>query len=51
MIVVEYRDRPTRCGVEHQAGSISACGRRIVVLEDSEATSDLLGDVTEDELG
>ncbi len=43
VIVVEHRDRLTRFGFEH----LAACGRRIVVLEDSETTSDLVRDVTE----
>jgi putative resolvase len=47
VIVVEHRDRLTRFGFEHLAASMSACGRRIVVLEDSETTSDLVRDVTE----
>ena len=47
VIVVEHRDRLTRFGFEHLAASLAACGRRIVVLEDSETTSDLVGDVTE----
>jgi putative resolvase len=46
-LFVEHRDRLTRFGFEHLAASMSACGRRIVVLEDSETTSDLVGAVTE----
>lgn len=45
VIVVEHRDPLTR--FEHLAVSMAACGRRIVVLEDAETTSDLAGDVTE----
>jgi putative resolvase len=44
---MEHRDRLTRFGVEHLAGSISPCGQRIVLLEDSETISDFLGEVTE----
>ena len=47
VIVVEHRDRLTRFGFEHLAASMAACGRRVVVLEDSETTSDLVRDVTE----
>lgn len=47
VIVVEHRDRLTRFGFEHLAASMAACGRRIVVLEESETTSDLVRDVTE----
>jgi putative resolvase len=46
VIVVEHRDRLTRFGFEYLAASMSVCGRRMVVLEDSETTSDLVGDVT-----
>jgi putative resolvase len=47
VIVVEHRDRLTRFGFEHLAASMAASGRRIVVLEESETTSDLVRDVTE----
>jgi putative resolvase len=47
IIVVEHRDRLTRFGFEHLAASMSASGRRIVVLDESETTSDLVRDVTE----
>jgi len=47
VVVVEHRDRLTRFGFEHLAASMAACGRRIVVLEESETTSDLVRDVTE----
>ena len=47
MLVVEHRDRLTRFGFEHLAASLSACGRRIVVLDEAETTDDLVRDVTE----
>jgi putative resolvase len=36
VIVVEHRERLTRFGFEHLAASMSACGRRIVVLDATE---------------
>ena len=47
VLVVEHRDRLTRFGFEHLAASLSACGRRIVVLDEAETTDDLVRDVTE----
>jgi putative resolvase len=47
VIVVEHRDRITRFGFEHLAASMSACGRRIVVLDATETSDDLVHDVTE----
>lgn len=47
VIVVEHRDRLTRFGFEHLAASLSATGRRIVVLDESETADDLVRDVTE----
>ena len=47
VIVVEHRDRITRFGFERLAASMSACGRRIVVLDATETSDDLLRDVTE----
>jgi putative resolvase len=47
VIVVEHRDRITRFGFEHLAASMSACGRRIVVLDATETSDDLVRDVTE----
>jgi putative resolvase len=41
VIVVEHRDRLTRFGFGHLAAAMAGCGRRIVVLEESETTSDL----------
>ena len=39
-IVVEHRDRLTRFGVEYLEAALSAQGRRIVVLDDSEVVDD-----------
>ena len=47
VIVVEHGDRLTRFGFEHLAASLAASGRRIVVLDESETTDDLVRDVTE----
>jgi putative resolvase len=47
VIVVEHRDRLTWFGFEHLQASLSASGRRIVVLDDGETSDDLVGDVTE----
>ncbi len=47
VLVVEHRDRLTRFGFEHLAASLSACGRRVVVLDDAETSDDLVRDVTE----
>lgn len=47
VLVVEHRDRLTRFGFEHLQASMLACGRRIVVLDETETTDDLVRDVTE----
>ncbi len=47
VIVVEHRDRLTRFGFEHLAASLAAAGRRVVVLDETETTDDLVRDVTE----
>jgi putative resolvase len=47
VIVVEDRDRLARFGVEHLESALSATGRRLVVLNSEETTSDLVGDMTE----
>jgi putative resolvase len=46
-VVVEHRDRLARFGVEHLEAALSASGRRLVVLNPEETTSDLVGDITE----
>jgi putative resolvase len=47
VIVVEHRDRLARFGVEHLEAALSASGRRLLVLEASETTDDLVRDITE----
>jgi len=47
VIVVEHRDRLARFGVEHLEAVMSASGRRLVVLDPSENTDDLVRDITE----
>jgi putative resolvase len=47
VIVVEHCDRITRFGFEHLAASMSACGRRIVMLDATETSDDVVRDVTE----
>ena len=46
-IVVEHRDRLARFGMEHLTCALEATGRRIVVLDDTESTEDLVRDMTE----
>jgi putative resolvase len=46
-IVVEHRDRLARFGVEYLAAALAAQGRRIVVVEEGEATDDLVRDMVE----
>ena len=47
VIVVEHRDRLARFGVEHLESVLAASGRRLVVLDPRETTSDLVCDITE----
>ncbi len=47
VIVVEYRDRLARFGVEHLEAVLAATGRRVVVLHEAEVADDLVRDVTE----
>jgi putative resolvase len=47
IIVVEHRDRMTRFGFEHLQAPIAACGPRIVVLDATETSDDVVRDVTE----
>jgi putative resolvase len=47
VIVVEHRDRITRFGFEHLAASMSARGRRIVVLDATQTSDELVRAVTE----
>ena len=46
-IVVEHRDRLARFGVEQLSSALSAQGRRILVVDDSELDPDLVRDMTE----
>jgi putative resolvase len=45
MIVVEHPDRLARFGVEHLEAALSAQGRRLVVVDPSETTDDLVRDM------
>ncbi|MER7008078.1 IS607 family transposase, partial [Dactylosporangium sp. NPDC000555] len=47
VIVVEHRDRIARFGVEHLTCALAATGRRIVVLDDTEVSDDLVRDMVE----
>jgi putative resolvase len=47
VLVVEHRDRLARFGVEHLEAALAASGRRLVVLDLEETTSDLVRDITE----
>ena len=44
---MELRDRLARFGVEHLEATLSASGRRLVVVDSAETTSDLVRDITE----
>jgi putative resolvase len=46
-IVVEHRDRVARFGVEHLQAALAATGRRILVIDTSETTDDLVRDMVE----
>ena len=46
-IVVEHRDRLARLGVECLEAALAAQGRQLVVVEDSEVTDDVVGDLVE----
>ncbi|MHB8294596.1 MAG: IS607 family transposase [Acidimicrobiales bacterium] len=46
-VVVEHRDRLGRMGTEMVEASLSAHGRRLVVIEDGEVDDDLVRDMTE----
>jgi len=47
VVVVEHRDRLARFGVGHLESVLAASGRRLVVLDPQETTSDLVGDIAE----
>jgi predicted site-specific integrase-resolvase len=44
---MEHRDRLARLGVEHLEAALASSGRRLVVLDCDETTSDLVGDISE----
>jgi putative resolvase len=44
---VELRDRLARFGVEHLEATVSASGRRLVVVGPAQTTGDLVRDITE----
>jgi putative resolvase len=46
-IVVEHRDRLARFGVEHLASALSASGRTLFVVDETEIDDDLIRDMTE----
>ena len=47
VVVVEHRDRLGRMNTELVEAALSAHNRRLVVLDDSEVTDDLVGDMVE----
>jgi putative resolvase len=47
IIVVEHRDRLIRFGFEYLEASLSAQGRKILVVDPSEVKDDLIRDMTE----
>jgi putative resolvase len=46
-IVVEHRDRLARFGSEYIEAALAACGRKLVVVEESEMKDDLAQDMVE----
>jgi putative resolvase len=46
-IVVEHRDRLARFGSEYIEAALSACGRKLVVVEESEMKDDLVHDMVD----
>jgi putative resolvase len=47
IVVVEHRDRLARMNAELVEAALSAHGRRLLVVDDSEVTDDLVGDMVE----
>lgn len=47
VIVVEHRDRLMRFGLEYVEAALAAQGRRVMVVEDSEITDDIVRDLQE----
>ena len=46
-IVVEHKDRLVRFGFEYMEALLSACGRRIIVVDESEMKEGLVQDIIE----
>jgi len=46
-IVVEHRDRLARFGCEYIEAALAACGRKLVVVDQSERTDDLVPDMVD----
>ncbi|SNR89648.1 Resolvase, N terminal domain [Haloechinothrix alba] len=46
-VVVEYRDRLARFGIEHLEAALAAHGRRITVLDGTDVDDNLVRDVRE----
>ena len=46
-IVVEHRDRLTRFGAEYIEAALAACGRKLVVVDESEMKDDLVQDMVD----
>jgi predicted site-specific integrase-resolvase len=46
-IVVEHRDRLARFGSEYIEGAMAASGRRVIIVEETETTDDLVQDMIE----
>jgi len=46
-IIVEHRDRLSRFGVDYIEAALDAAGKRIIVINEEEETSDLLKDFTD----
>lgn len=46
-VVVEHRDRLARFGVEYIEAALQATGRRLVVVEDTEVSDDLVADMVD----
>jgi putative resolvase len=45
--VVEHRDRLARCGAEYIEAALVVSGRRVVIVDPSEMTDDLVQDMLE----
>lgn len=47
ILVVEHRDRLIRFGFEYVEAALAATGRKVLVVEETEVTNDLVRDMTE----